>query len=153
LLGPGVRNNIGTETPHAVVSIAFNSASSTVSVAVCGNRTLYGTEMEVTVPYAMARLVVPLPAVCVELTVTAQLTSLAAALATVVELNVRVGALASTPSEYAAAISTLFTIAELDTEVPVKAAVLNSSALERYAYVPSSVPVAATSTPPVNLLM
>jgi len=145
-------NNKGGETPHAVVSIAFNSASSTVSVTVCGNHTLNGTEIEVTVPYAMVRSVLPLPAVFVELTVTAQLTPLAAALATVAEPNVHVGALASAPSEYAAALSTLFTVAVLDTEVPVKAAVLNSSALERYAYIPSSVPVAATCTSPVNLL-
>jgi len=146
-------NNKGGETPQAVVSIAFNSASSTVSVAVCGNHTLNGTEIEVTVPYAMVRLVVPLPAVFVELTVTTQLTPLAAALATVAEPNVHVGALASTPSEYAGALSTLFTVAVLDMEVPVKAAVLNSSALERYTYIPRSVPEAATSTSPVNLLV
>jgi len=144
-------NNKGGETPHAVVSIAFNSASSTVSVTVCGNHTLNGTEIEA-VPYAMVRSVLPLPAVFVELTVTAQLTPLAAALATVAEPNVHVGALASAPSEYAAALSTLFTVAVLDTEVPFKAAVLNSSALERYAYIPSSIPVAATCTSPVNLL-
>mmetsp|Transcript_29368 Transcript_29368/g.49322 ORF Transcript_29368/g.49322 Transcript_29368/m.49322 type:complete len:320 (+) Transcript_29368:1219-2178(+) len=145
-------NNKGGETPQAVVSIAFNSASSTMSVAVCGNHTLNGTEIEVTLPYATAKLVLPLPAVFAELTVTAQLTPLAAALATVAELNAHVGALASTPSEYAAALSTLFTVAVLDTEILVKAAVLNSSALERYAYIPSSVPVAATSTSPVSLL-
>jgi hypothetical protein len=144
-------NNLGAETPQAVVSIIFNSASSTVSVAVCGNHTLNGTEIEVTVPYAMARLVMPLPAVCVELTVTTQFTPLAAALAAVVELNVHVDALTSTPSEYAAALSTLITVAVLDTEVPVKTAVLYSSALERYAYIPNST-VAAISTPPVNLL-
>jgi len=154
---PAVRNtslswNKGGETPQAVVSMAFNSASSTVSVAVCGNHTLNGTEIGVTVPYSMVRLVVLIPAVFVELTVTAQLTPLAAPVATVVELNVHVGALASASSEYAAALSTLFTVAVLDTEVPVKAAVLNSSALERYAYIPSSIPVAATCTSPVNLL-
>eukprot|EP00959_Pyramimonas_sp_CCMP1952_P023888 500859-Pyramimonas_sp.AAC.1 len=115
---------------QVAVSTAFSVASSTVSVAAVGYHTVTERAM-VKPPAVMIREAPPLPAVCVELAVTAQPVELTAtlALATVGLLKAHVKAAPeSATSEKAGPVVTLITVAVVDTGVPVSTAVLNTSA-------------------------